>query len=90
MARSGFSAIKDLLVSVRTRYLKPQLLKVEVTGIIASELGVEPSELSVTLKGNDIYIKAHPVIKNELRLKEKKILLSLQNLSSGSRIFSLR
>ena len=55
-----------------------------VCSVIKQTIGVELKENQVRIMHGNVYITAHGIIKSEIILNKKSILLSLQSLNGAS------
>lgn len=75
---STTSHIKDLLSRTNGKLLKKLVLFGDIKDVLEKNLGIPVTKNSFYLKNTTLYIKLHPVIKNELVLKKESILKEIE------------
>lgn len=77
--------IKDLLHRFDKILLSEENKKESVRRAVSEALGVEISSKDVSIKNSVLYLNIKPIYKNEVFLKQEKILKRLEELLLGQR-----
>ena len=79
--------IKDLLLRFNNLFISGKLQKNTVRTIISETIGVEIKSENISIKNGTVYLDIKPIYKNEIFLKQEKIIEKLsQTLGKKSPI----
>ena len=79
--------IKDLLLRFNNLLISGELQKNTVRTIISETIGVEIKSENISIKNGTVYLDIKPIYKNEIFLKQEKIIEKLsQTLGKKSPI----
>ncbi len=81
--------IQSLLSKISGKLQSYTLLQQAVSRAITQSLSITLPEDSVRVRGRTAFVDAHPAVKNEILLKKKEILASIQK-EFGERVTDVR
>ena len=72
--------IKDLLARFNNLLASEEVKKTSIKNVISQIIGVEIKSEDIKIKNNTIYLNIKPIYKNEIFIKQEKILFSLKRI----------
>jgi hypothetical protein len=70
--------IKDLLVRFNSLLFSEEIKKSAIRDVLQKTVGVEIKSEDIKIKNGTIYLNIKPIYKNEILVKQEKILLALK------------
>ncbi len=75
-----YNHIKNYLEKFKTILFSKEENYRIISEIIKKNTGIEIEQKNIKIKGVDLYIKASPLVRNEIVINKNKILLDLKEL----------
>lgn len=82
--------IRDLLATTLSRVGSRAELERETLSIICEQIKINLPQDAIRVKNGVALISAHPAIKNEISLRKKSLLASLEARGLGKRVTDIR
>lgn len=85
-----YNHIKDYLEKVKNiLFSKEENIQI-IIEVIKINTGVALSSRNISVKGTSIYIKASPLVKNEILIKKEKILNNIKIIAKNLNILEIK
>lgn len=78
-----YNHIKNYLDKVKNLLFSKEENNKIISSIIKINTSIEIETKNISIKGVDIYIKASPLVRNEIMMKKPKILLGISEVIKG-------
>ncbi len=85
-----YNHIKNYLDKIRNVLLSKEEAYDLISSSIYNNISVKIEKKFIQIKGNIIYIKASPLVRNEILINKDKILKDLSSLSINTKYIDIR